>query len=80
MKGVIDQSGLVSGLEHLGLRPTCYVMVHTSLSAFGVVYGGAEVVVAALREAVGVDGAVIIPSFRDSIRSDHYALQMCRER
>lgn len=52
-------------------------MVHASLSALGVVQGGAAAVVAALREAAGADGAVIMPSFRDAIRSEHYALTHC---
>ena len=55
MKGMLTQSDLVSGLARLGLRPTCHIMVHASLSALGVVQGGAAAVVAALREAAGAD-------------------------
>ena len=79
IRGMLDQAGLVSALKALGLQPTCRMMVHASLSALGVVNGGADTVVAALRRAAGPDGAVIIPSFRDAIRSDHYALSQCQE-
>ena len=53
-------------------------MVHASLSAFGNVDGGAETVVAALATTSGQEGAVIVPSFRDAIRSDNYALSDCQ--
>jgi aminoglycoside 3-N-acetyltransferase len=76
---MLNESGLVTALERLGITPTASVMVHASLSALGTVEGGAATVVAALRDAAGPEGAVIVPSFRDAIRSDHYALQTCRD-
>ncbi len=79
MKGHVSRTQLISGFESLGLRPTCRVMVHVSLSSLGFVEGGAETVVEALRETAGDEGAVIIPSFRDAIRSDHYGLHECRD-
>ena len=78
MKGMLDKNGLITAMGTLGLTPTCHVMVHASLSALGVVEGGPATVVEALREVAGADGAVIIPSFRDPIRSDYYALRECR--
>ncbi len=78
MKGILDKSALVTALEKIGLRPPCDLMVHASLSVLGMVEGGAETVVSALREVSGRDGAVIIPSFRDAIRSDYYALRQCQ--
>lgn len=77
MNDKVTHSLVVAGLEKLGIRPTCHVMVHASLSQFGQVEGGAPTVVAALRAAAGADGAVIVPSFRDAIRSEHYALREC---
>ena len=74
----VTTAAIVQGLERLGLRPPCHLMVHASLSKFGQVADGATTVVAALRETAGADGAAIIPSFRDAIRSEHYALQQCR--
>lgn len=77
MTDPVDKATIVKGLADLGLQPTCCVMVHASLSRFGHVDGGAATVVAALREATGPGGAVLIPSFRDAIRSEHYALRDC---
>jgi aminoglycoside 3-N-acetyltransferase len=74
---MVDQATIVAGLADLDVVPTASVMVHASLSAFGHVKGGAATVVSALREAAGPDGAVLIPSFRDAIRSEHYALRAC---
>src|SRR5688500_11949864 len=73
----VAKTDLLRGLDALGARPACCLMVHASLSRFGQVDGGAATVVEALREAAGADGAVIAPSFRDAIRSDHYALREC---
>jgi aminoglycoside 3-N-acetyltransferase len=79
MKEILEKDDLIAGLVVLGLAPSCRVMVHASLSSLGLVNGGASTVVTALREAAGPDGAVIIPSFRDAIRSDNYALRECRD-
>jgi len=76
----VNMASIVEGLAELALRPTCQLMVHASLSKFGRVEGGAETVVAALRNVAGAGGAVIIPSFRDAIRSDYYALRECCDR
>ena len=79
MKGAsLDKDRLVAALGRLGIRPRCEVMAHASLSALGFVEGGAGTVVAALREATGGAGAVIMPSFRGAIRSEDYALRECR--
>ena len=75
----VTASTIVSGLVELGLQPTCHLMIHASLSKFGRVEGGPETVVQALRETAGEGGAVLMPSFRDSIRSNYYALRECRD-
>jgi len=77
MNDVVTPSQVISGLDELGVRPTCHVMIHASLSRFGHIEGGAGTLIDALRQAVGEEGAVIAPSFRDAIRSDHYALREC---
>ncbi len=75
---MLNKAGVISALERLGLHPSCRLMVHASLSALGVIDGGPDAVVAALRQVAGPDGAVVIPSFGDGIRSDHYALTDCQ--
>jgi len=77
MSDNVTQADIVRGLERLGIGPVCHVMVHASLSKFGHVEGGAEAVIAALRQAVGKDGAVIIPSFCNAIREGYYPLRQC---
>jgi aminoglycoside N3'-acetyltransferase len=39
------------------------IMVHSSLSSFGMVEGGAEAVIKALMELVGPEGTILMPSF-----------------
>lgn len=51
---------LQKGLRELGLTPQSRVIVHTSLSAFGRVRGGAETVVGALTSACQL---VVMPTF-----------------
>lgn len=73
----VKEADIVQGLACLGVRPTACVMAHAALSQFGHVEGGARTVISALRSAAGPEGAVLIPSFRDAIRSDYYALRTC---
>lgn len=56
-----------AGLADLGVEPGMHVMVHSSLSAFGWVEGGAEAVVAALMDAVGPGGTLLMPSFNHDV-------------
>ena len=61
---------LCAELRELGLRPGAAVMMHSSLSALGPVDGGAATVVDALLDAVGEDGTLLVPAFRDSVWGD----------
>ena len=54
-------------LASLGLRRGDCVMMHSSLSALGPVEGGAETVVDAVCDAIGSDGTLIVPAFRDNL-------------
>ncbi len=74
----VTYADLIDGFSRLGAKPTCHLMVHASLSRFGHVEGGADTVVAALREAAGPHGAVVVPSFRDAIRADYYGMRECQ--
>lgn len=57
---VVPHGDIVDGLRRLGLAGVEIVVVHSSLSAFGWVAGGADTVVAAVRSVVPT---VIAPAF-----------------
>ncbi|MFC7623436.1 AAC(3) family N-acetyltransferase [Microlunatus sp. GCM10028923] len=50
---VIGRDELVAGLDRLGLGPESIVFLHASLRSFGRVDGGAETVLAAVRQVCG---------------------------
>lgn len=58
----VSYSMLVDGLGSLGLTNGDTVIVHSSLSRFGYVEGGADTVVDALLAAVGAEGTVAVPT------------------
>ena len=58
----VTQAMLVDGLGSLGLTEGDVVIVHSSLSRFGYVEGGADAVVDALLAAVGDAGTVAVPT------------------
>jgi len=59
----VSKEDIKSGLRQLGLKPGALVMVHSSLSSFGYVEGGAETVINALLETVGPEGTVMVPTY-----------------
>jgi aminoglycoside N3'-acetyltransferase len=59
----LSVNDLVQGLRALGLRRGDVVEVHSSLSSLGWVEGGAATVVRALMEAVGSEGALVMPGY-----------------
>jgi aminoglycoside 3-N-acetyltransferase len=63
---IVTQLMIESGLSTMGLRPGDAVEVHSSLSAFGWVEGGAPTVVDALMNAVGSEGSLIMSAYRVS--------------
>lgn len=60
-KMVLKQD-ILEALEKLGGCKGQVLMVHTSLSSFGYVCGGAQVVIEALLEAVGREGTIMMPT------------------
>ena len=54
---------LCAGLKTLGVSEGDLLMVHSSLSSLGVVFGGQEAVVRALMKVVGISGTIVMPAF-----------------
>ena len=62
MATTVERPDIVSGLAQLGVRAGDVLLVHSSLSRFGYVEGGADAVGDALLEAVGPAGTVMLPT------------------
>lgn len=58
-----SKSELVWDLRALGVQPGDMLFIHSSFKSLGPVDGGAETVVAALEDAVGPEGLILMPSF-----------------
>ncbi|MEU6095646.1 AAC(3) family N-acetyltransferase [Streptomyces sp. NPDC047079] len=59
---LVTRDTVVTQLRTLGVEPGETLLVHSSLSALGWVCGGAVAVVAALLDALGPDGTLVVPS------------------
>ena len=59
----VTKEDIKKGLAELGLKRGDVVGVHSSLSSFGYVEGGADTVIDALLETVGEEGAVVMPTY-----------------
>lgn len=59
----ITSKDIKSGLENFGFGRGHRLMIHSSLSSFGWVDGGAEAVIKALMDLVGAEGTILMPSF-----------------
>lgn len=59
---VVTESDLQEGLRALGIDDGSLVLVHASLSAFGVIPGGEQTLIRALWSAVGVEGTIVMPT------------------
>lgn len=62
-KVVVTKEDIKKGLQELGLKRGDVVGVHSSLSSFGYVEGGADTVIDALLCVVGEEGAVVMPTY-----------------
>ena len=57
------QIEIENGLIRLGIKNGMMLEVHCSLSSFEDVDGGAKTVIKAIQNVVGLDGAILMPSF-----------------
>ena len=67
---IVNKDLIADGLQSLGLKRGDIVIVHSSLSSFGYVEGGADTVIVALLETLGEAGTLILPSHTD-VRSSN---------
>lgn len=58
----VTKKEIVSGLYKLGICAGDILLVHTALSHFGYVEGGADTVIDALLEAVSPGGTIMVPT------------------
>ena len=58
----MQKTELVEELKKIGLQEGMMLEVHSSLSSFGHVEGGAETVIEALMECVGEKGSIFMPA------------------
>lgn len=60
----LNKQDLINGFCKAGINKGDEIEVHSSLSSFGYVDGGAETVISALKEAVGDSGSIFMPALR----------------
>lgn len=60
---MLTLSDLETGFREIGLFPGMFLEVHSSLSSFGNVQGGADTINDALQKIITSQGAIIMPSF-----------------
>ncbi len=58
----VTAADIISGLRDLGVRPGDVLLVHSSLSHFGFVEGGADTVIDALLQVISPGGTVMVPT------------------
>ena len=63
---VVTRQDVAKSFRELGLREEDAVLVHSSLQSFGHVEGGADAVIDGILDAVGLDGALLVPTLTGS--------------
>lgn len=61
----VTQSDVVKALREAGVKEGDFLLVHSSMSVFGYLNGGAEMMIEALKEAVGEKGTFLLPVLRN---------------
>ena len=67
---LLTRRQITDQLRTLGLASGDVVMMHSSLSSLGFVDGGAETVINGILDAIGGEGTLMVPVFRDSVWGD----------
>ena len=67
MASLVTRTEIEKGFIRLGVKSGMMLEVHCSLSSFGNVEGGALTIINALKDVIGNDGAIVMPSFKDSL-------------
>ena len=60
----MDKQDLIKAFRKIGIEKGMELEVHSSLSSFGHVEGGADAVIDALMECVGEEGSLFMPALR----------------
>jgi aminoglycoside 3-N-acetyltransferase len=60
---VVDRAAIRRALERLGIPPGADILVHSSMRGLGVIEGGAPAAVAALLDAIGPEGTLLVPAY-----------------
>ena len=58
----VTKDDLIHKFSELGIKRGDTLLVHASLSSLGYVVGGAEALYLALREVIGIEGTIVVPS------------------
>ena len=61
---MVTKKVLKSALTDLGIEKGMILEVHSSLSSFGELEGGAETIINTLKEIVTEEGSIFMPAFR----------------
>ena len=61
----VTKSDVVKALREAGVKEGDFLLVHSSMSVFGYLNGGAEMIIEALKEAVGEKGTFLLPVLRN---------------
>ena len=64
MTNALNQTDLINAFKKIGIKDGSVLEVHSSLSSFGYVEGGAHAVISALKKACGKNGSIFMPSLR----------------
>ncbi len=67
---IITREDIIAGLREFNVLSSAGVMVHSSLSSFGRVEGGAQTVIDALMEIITPQGTLLMPSFNHNVVFD----------